>query len=111
MTEWLIKVLQYFAAKSGVQVVIRVHPGEILTRGTSVVDIVSEILPELPAHIHLMGPREKINTYDIMQITDLGMVYTTTVGMEMAMHGIPVLVTGLTHYRGRGFTMDPSLMG
>ncbi|MGB8252065.1 MAG: hypothetical protein WCF08_02525 [Anaerolineaceae bacterium] len=108
MTEWLVKVLQFFAASPKVQVVIRVHPGEILTRGTSVVDIVREILPDLPSHLHLIGPREKINTYDIMQITDLGLVYTTTVGMEMAMHGIPVMVTGKTHYRGRGFTIDPA---
>jgi Capsule polysaccharide biosynthesis protein len=108
MTEWLVRVLKYFAGRPETQVVIRVHPGEILTRGTSVVDIVKETLPELPAHMHLVGPREKINTYDIMQVTDLGMVYTTTVGMEMAMHGIPVLVTGLTHYRGRGFTIDPT---
>ncbi len=107
MTEWLVRILNYFSSKTEIQVVIRVHPGEILTRGTSVVDIVKETLPELPAHMHLVGPREKINTYDIMQITDLGMVYTTTVGMEMAMHGIPVLVAGLTHYRGRGFTIDP----
>jgi hypothetical protein len=108
MTEWLERTLHYFADKPEIQVVIRVHPGEILTRGTSVVDIVKRTLPELPTHMHLVGPREKINTYDIMQVTDLGMVYTTTVGMEMAMHGIPVLVTGLTHYRGRGFTIDPA---
>jgi hypothetical protein len=108
MTEWLVKVLQYFAINPKVQVVIRVHPGEILTRGTSVVDIVRKILPDLPSHIHVVGPREQVNTYDIMQVTDLGLVYTTTVGMEMAMHGIPVLVTGLTHYRGRGFTIDPT---
>ena len=108
MTEWLERTLDYFATKSEIQVVIRVHPGEILTRGTSVVDIVKNRLPELPKHMHLVGPREKINTYDIMQLTGLGIVYTTTVGMEMAMHGIPVLVTGLTHYRGRGFTNDPA---
>jgi hypothetical protein len=25
----------------------------------------------------------------------------------MAMYGVPVIVTGSTHYRGRGFTYDP----
>jgi hypothetical protein len=108
MTDWLNRTLLYFSKKPEIQVVIRVHPGEILTRGTSVVDIVNKVLPKLPSHMHLVGPREKVNTYDIMQMANLGMVYTTTVGMEMAMHGIPVLVTGLTHYRGRGFTIDPT---
>jgi hypothetical protein len=27
--------------------------------------------------------------------------------MEMAMYGAPVIVSGKTHYRGRGFTFDP----
>jgi hypothetical protein len=30
------------------------------------------------------------------------------VGMEMAMHGLPVVVSGKTHYRNRGFTLDPA---
>jgi len=42
-----------------------------------------------------------------MDVADLGLVYTTTVGLEMAMNGLPVIVSGQTHYRGRGFTMDP----
>ena len=32
--------------------------------------------------------------------------YTTTVGLEAAVRGIPVAVAGETHYRGRGFTSD-----
>jgi hypothetical protein len=28
--------------------------------------------------------------------------------MEMAMHGLPVVVSGRTHYRDRGFTLDPA---
>ena len=42
-----------------------------------------------------------------MEIADLGLVYTTTVGMEMAMSGVPVIVVGTTHYRSKGFTLDP----
>ena len=48
-----------------------------------------------------------MNTYDLMDMADLGLVYTTTVGLEMAMRGIPVVVAGKTHYRNRGFTQDP----
>jgi hypothetical protein len=42
-----------------------------------------------------------------VDIADVGLVYTTTVGMEMAMSGIPVIVVGNTHYRNKGFTLDP----
>jgi hypothetical protein len=88
--------------------VIRIHPGERLTHGPSMADVVKNALaPQLPENIHLIGPLEKINTYDLMEIADLGLVYTTTTGLEMAMNGIPVIVCGETHYRKRGFTLDP----
>ena len=107
MEEWLERTLQYFAGKSEVQLVIRVHPGEVLIHGQSMVDVINRVLPSLPEHIHVIGPEEKINTYDLIAAADLGLVYTTTVGLEMAMSGVPVIVAGETHYRDRGFTLDP----
>ena len=107
MAEWIARTVQYFAGRPDVQLVIRVHPGEVLTHGPSMVDVVRQVLPRLPEHIRLIGPKEKVNTYDLIEVADLGLVYTTTVGMEMAMNGLPVIVTGQTHYRGRGFTFDP----
>lgn len=107
MAEWISRTVQYFAGRPDVQFIVRVHPGEVLTHGTSMVDIVHQVLPKLPEHIRLIGPKDKLNTYDLVEVTDLGLVYTTTVGMEMAMCGVPVIVSGQTHYRGRGFTHDP----
>jgi len=107
MAEWIENTVMYFADRQDVQLLIRVHPGEKLIHGTSMVDVVNEKLPENPEHIHLIKPEEKINTYDLLDIADLGLVYTTTVGLEMAMRGITVVVSGNTHYRNRGFTKDP----
>jgi len=107
MAEWIVKCLRYFADRDDIQLIVRVHPGETLTHGTSMVDVVKKEMGDIPDHIHLIHPEEKINTYDILDIADLGLVYTTTVGLEMAMRGIPVVVAGETHYRDRGFTYDP----
>lgn len=106
MTEWLVKTLQVFKENSGVQLIIRIHPGERYTKGPSVADVVRGVLPELPEHIHLVAFDAPVNTYDLVQIADVGLVYTTTVGLEMAMSGVPVIAAGRTHYRGRGFTLD-----
>ena len=107
MSEWIARTVQYFSEVPGVQLVIRVHPGEVLTHGLSMVNVVRDVMPKLPEHIRLIRPEDPVNTYDLIEVADLGLVYTTTVGLEMAMNGIPVVVTGQTHYRGRGFTFDP----
>ncbi|HTX89779.1 MAG TPA: hypothetical protein VMC09_01065 [Anaerolineales bacterium] len=106
MADWIECVVRYFAGRPEIQLVIRIHPAETWTVGPSVAEIIHAALPELPAHFHLIGPKENVNTYDLMEIADLALVYTTTAGLEMATRGIPVLVSGLAQYRKKGFTLD-----
>lgn len=108
MEEWIERTVRYFAARPDVQLVVRVHPGERLIKGTSMVGVVQRAAPQRPEHIHVVGPKETLNTYDVMEIASLGLVYTTTVGMEIAMRGVPVIVAGMTHFARRGFTLDPT---
>jgi len=108
MTDWQARTIEFFANRPDVQFVIRVHPGEALGWGLSVYDILKEKFPTLPENIHLLPADAKVNTYDLVNAADVGLVFTTTVGMEMAMIGLPVIVTGQTHYRGKGFTIEPS---
>jgi len=111
MTEWLVKTAQLFAQRDDIQCIIRIHPGERYTSGPSVAEIFKNALKgerSFPQHIHLIAADAPFNTYDLIQIADLGLVYTTTVGLELALSGVPVIVVGNTHYRGRGFTFDPS---
>jgi len=108
MSTWLRRTLAYFAQRKDVQLVLRVHPGERNLDGPSVADLVKQELPELSENIRLVGASDPINTYDLVEAAQLGLVYTTTVGLEMAMSGRPVIVVGHTHYRGKGFTQDPA---
>ena len=107
MAEMIVKTIGYFNHHPELQLVVRVHPGELKTHGTSMIDVINEAYAELPENIHIIRPEDKTNTYDLMEIADFGVVYTTTVGMEMAMSGLAVIVTGKTHYAGKGFTLDP----
>ncbi len=106
MTEWMTRTIEYFSQHNQAQLVIRIHPGEQLGWGPSVYDILTEKYPQLPENVHLLPADAPVNTYDLVNIADFGLVFTTTVGMEMAMVGLPVIVTGQTHYRGKGFTID-----
>lgn len=108
MADWILSTIRFFADHPQAQLVIRIHPGERYMTGPSMVDTVKKAYPQLPENIRLVGPMDKINTYDLMEIISLGLVYTTTTGLEMAMNRIPVVVAGDTHYRCRGFTLDPA---
>ena len=109
MSEWITKTVQYLAKRTDVQLIVRIHPGEkIVPQVKSMGTVVREALPEIPSHIHVIGASDNVNTYDLIEIANLGLAYTTTVGVETAMNGIPVISCGETHYRNRGFTLDPN---
>jgi hypothetical protein len=108
MADWLRKTVALFGNLPDYQLVVRVHPGEMLGAGHPSVDIIQNTLPHQPEHVVVVPPESEINTYDLIELAHLGLVYTTTFGLEMSMHGVPVIVAGETHYRGKGFTDDPN---
>lgn len=111
MAEWLSKTVALFGDLHEYQLIVRVHPGEMLGAGHPSVEIVKDALPHQPEHVIVVPPESEINTYDLIELAHLGLVYTTTVGLEMCMHGVPVIVAGATHYKGKGFTDDPDSWG
>jgi hypothetical protein len=106
MADWILRVVKYFMNNSKVQLIIRLHPAESHAIGLSVAETIHQVFPEITENIHIVGSRELINTYDLIEMTDLALVYTTSAGLEMATRGIPVLLSGSAHYRGKGFTID-----
>jgi hypothetical protein len=107
MGDWLAETVRHFADPAKAQLVVRIHPGELLGAGFRSAEIVRSMFPNLPDHVAVVEPDSELNTYDLIELADLGLVYTTTVGLEMATSGVPVIVAGETHYRNRGFTHDP----
>lgn len=107
MADWLARTVAVFAELPDYHLVVRVHPGEMLGAGHPSVEIVRDVLPDKPDHVIVVPPESEINTYDLIELAHLGLVYTTTVGLEMCMHGVPVIAAGATHYQGKGFTDDP----
>jgi hypothetical protein len=109
MREWLVKTVEYLGKRTDCQAIIRSHPAEVYYDVSETTkSLISDIFPVLPAHIKVVSPKAPINTYSIMQIADMGIVYASTTGLEMAMRGIPV-VCGISnqHYNRKGFTIDP----
>jgi hypothetical protein len=107
MFDWLARAVQAVAARPDWFLVVRVHPAEVRHgTGQPAVDELAARVGSLPPNVRLVGPSEAISSYAVLGLTDLVLAYTSTVGLEAAVRGIPVAVAGSTHYRGRGFTVD-----
>jgi CDP-glycerol glycerophosphotransferase (TagB/SpsB family) len=97
------------AGSEDLVLVVRIHPAEGRW-GTAeeVQEVVSSRLGEIPPNVRFVSAQDALSSYALLEISDLLLTYTTTVGLEAATRGKPVAVAGDTHYRGRGFTTDIS---
>jgi hypothetical protein len=107
MADWLRTVLLELKDRSDWQVVVRAHPGErILNPEQNAESIVKQVFSEYPEHIHFVAPADSVNTYSLMRMAKVGLVFGSTTGLEMATRGLAVVMPGETHYTRKGFTHD-----
>lgn len=106
--DWIDETLEYFDGRD-VALVVKTHPAESV-HGTnqSIATWIEERHGPLPSNVTLLGPDTDVDTYELLEDVDLGVVYNSTVGLEMAYRGMPVVTAGDTHYRDLGFTFDPA---
>ncbi len=110
MFDWLESTIRQMNALPDLQLVIRIHPAEVrLPRQETrerVLDRLRTTFPTLPANVVVVPPESSISSYILLDLSRVVTVYTSTMGLEAALRGLPVLVAGETHYRGKGFTGD-----
>ena len=90
--------------------VIRVHPSEARGIGTKQ-PIVGEIktrFPNLPENVKVIPPESYLSSYTLAEMSQVVLVFGTTVGLETAARGIPVIVAADTFFGAKGFTYDPN---
>ena len=112
LSDWVSALVDAFASRPEHELLIRIHPAEVKLPGKQtrepIAAFLAEHFPELPPNVRIVTADDQTSSYSIMEDCDLGLVFTSTTGLELALRGTPVIVAGRTHYRGRGFTVDVS---
>lgn len=105
--KWVIETIKWFESQKEKQLIVKIHPAEIVI-GTRqpFIDVIKLQIEKIPDNVRIIEPHEKVNSLSIYKISDLGLVHTTTAGMEMQLVGVPVIVVSRTHFRDKGFTID-----
>jgi hypothetical protein len=110
VVDWVLQTIEFFLSKPESQVILRIHPAEVkgnFETQEKILDIIRQRFPTIHEHIKIIPPESDISTYTLSEIIDVALLYTTKVGLEMALKGLPVIVAGEAFFRGKGFTYDP----
>ena len=110
MGTWVVEAIRWAEARPEVDLVIRIHPAEVKLRNhptrEGMAEHIAVNIPVLPPNVRVVEASDPISSYVLMDIATVGLVYTSTVGLELAAQGVPVVLAAETHFRGRGFTVD-----
>lgn len=111
MFDWLTQLVEFFRKHPEWQLVVRAHPAESTLDGAvskePVVDYLRAHICAIPENVRLVDSKSKLSSYVLMDFCRCGLVYTSTTGMELAYAGKPVILPADTHYRSKGFTIEP----
>lgn len=97
--DWLPATLDIAARHPELLFVIRVHPN-LARMGANPAAIaqVEALGRQMPENCRMVGPTEDISTYTLADITDLVVIYCSTVGLEAALFGKPVVAVAQGWY-------------
>lgn len=105
--EWVAQTIRFFESQQQHQLIVKIHPSEKLRQALDpTMDFLAETFPSLPTNVHIVPPNSKLTAHDVLQVTDIALIYTSTVGVEAAYFGKPVVNVGGGQHAGRGFSID-----
>lgn len=93
---WIDETIRFVREHPELALVIKVHPNSGGKNSTGKnqgdLDLFRNLRLTLPDNVTLVMPDDKVSAYDLVDRTDLGLVYGSTVGLEMACRGMKVLL-------------------
>lgn len=89
--DWVKETIDFARTHPELNLVIRVHPntaGKMAT-GNNALQLaeLKSLIPSLPGNARMVLPEDPVSSYTLMDISDLGLIYMSTVGLEMACLG------------------------
>jgi hypothetical protein len=100
--DWVRDVVRWVGSRDDVQLVIKVHPNlggnDYIGRAVDELRIYEDMKPTLPANVRIVMPGDLVNAYSLAEVSDVGLTFGSTIGLEMAMLGKPVLLASKALY-------------
>ena len=111
MHDWVFSMIGFAKENPNFDLIVRAHPGERkvpynLRTSTPICDVIREKMVSVPSNIHLIDATDDISSYTLAAMSEVVMVYTSTLGIEFSLNGIRAWVAASSYYAGKGFTLD-----
>lgn len=94
--DWINALIQYVASHKHLSLIIRVHPREFPNKREGALSehakMLQDVLSDLPDNVRVNWPTDNISMYSVANITDVFANSWSSVGKEMGLLGLPVVL-------------------
>lgn len=109
--DWVRCTLEWIKQNPDVDLIIRAHPAEQSRIGNKRLEtfelLLKEICPQYPPNVRFINAQRKdISSYDVSEICEASLMYGSTIGLELAVVGHPVISAGRIHWSNKGIMFD-----
>lgn len=105
--EWVTEVIRYFRERPEVSLVIRAHPDEVWQKAKARIgDLAMEMARDIKNVLVIPGTSD-VNTFTLMERSDVGLAWVSNFGLDMALRGKPVILAAAAQYGFTGICLVP----
>jgi hypothetical protein len=105
--DWVERSVAWAERHPELDLVVRVHPNTAGRRATgsnlTALREFEALVSRLPANVRIVMPEDAVSSYTLMDLADVGLVYHSTVAVELACRGKRVVVGGANVVGGLPF--------
>lgn len=104
-TQWIVETVRHVLEHTSAKVIVRQHPVERLPMGWTSDDyraLLQRHFGDEP-RLHFIAAADSINSYELLARVAVVVTYTSTIGIEAAALGKPVVAPSRAYYAGLGF--------
>ena len=90
INDWLIYTIKYFLNRKDLNIIIRIHPGEIsgtVPSKQKIEDLIKSNFKKLPDNFLIIKSSDKTSTYDLTDLSNCSIIYGTKMGVEITPFG------------------------
>jgi len=110
MEDWIFSVIRYWnETRPETKLVIRIHPGEVKLVTASREFLGDRIRKAAGdnSNIIVFDSTDRVNSYELIKGMEYSMIYSSTIGLEVAWAGKPCLVAGIPWFCKKSFVLGP----
>lgn len=110
MEDWINQVIDHWIEERiGMKLIIRIHPGEVKLITPSADFIGPKIQDKIKGapNIILFDAMDKVDSYTLIEHMKFGLIYSSTIGLEISYLNKPCLIAGDAFYKYEDFVSFP----